>query len=493
MLKRGWALLLCLALLIGLVPPAASAETSLPVAELIWLGDDSQTIAATAVHVAFGEETVWLAPAALLPDDVILYLLTERGDYTQVLRAEELGGSGLAVLTLAEPELLTEAISLSRSGTVGPITGYLADGSRVESPVERVAPATLRGRSGITLTSLPGVLSGAVITDREGLLSGLVMGSWGEGEGRYGAFTAEGITEALLAADRTTLPLMVTDPAQLELQATPVHATVTCDRGFIRVDWRNRTFQGVTKEGVYAAVVSDTENSYYSSIMVRHGDERLAIFPCVPGRTYKVWVGYWPEEPDNFGEIMLWPEEAEIVPPDMGEVTDYGFRQECWLALVPADRELTGMEKLDPAEEITRELLESGELKLCLQVVNHYSVDKEINDSLVFALFGPDGTCAAEESGYIYAPQYMPDDIWNKDFSDLLADMTWGVDRYPDGTYTAAYYIGGCLAGSVSFTLTGGETPAEDEPVESPDPDEGMELSPDLLLQMLEMMTDPEP
>ena len=491
MLKRGWALVLCLALLLSLAAPAARAEDTLPLAELCWVGDDGVVAMATAVHAAFGEETVWLAPAAALADDVLLFLITSGGDYTQVLRAEELGGSGLAQLTLAEPELLTEAISLSTSGEVGYLVGQLEDGSQVKSPVGRRGPATLRGHSGMTLTSLPGVLPGAVVTDGEGQMAGLVISSWGEGEGRYGAFTPEGITEALLAADRTALPIQVADPGELDLKATPVHADVTWDRGLIRVDWRNRIFQGETKEGVYAAVITDTENRYYSSIRVRHGDERLAVFPGVPGRTYKVWVGYWPEEPEEYGEIMLWPEEAEITPPEAGNVTDYGFRQECWLSLVPADQTLTGMEKLDPAPEITRELLESGEVKLCLQVVNHYTVTEEARDNLVFALFGPDGTCAAEESGYIYAPEYMPDDVWNKDYSDLLADMTWGVDGYPDGTYTAAYYIGGRLAGGASFTLTGGAVQPAAEDGETPE--ESTEFSPDFLQQMLDLLNIPEP
>ena len=460
---------LCLLLTAGLLPGrAAAAAPVVPMAELIWLGDDSQTTAATAVHAAFGEETVWLAPAALLPDDVALYLMTDQGTYTRVLGAEELGGSGLAVLTLADPELLTEAISLSGSGYVGPVTGYLADRSRVESPTERVAPVTLRGHGGMTLTSLPGLLSGAVVTDSEGLLAGLVMSTWGEGEGRYGALTARGITEALLAADRTALPIQGTEDSSAR-QAVPVHASVTLDQGLICVDWRDQAYPGETESGVYAAVLEDVDNRYYTSWRVDHGDEKLVYFPAVPERTYHVWVGYWPERPESFIGITVLPPEAEITPPDLGNVTDHGFRQECWLALRPASEQLTGMEKLERTENITRAQLESGEYKLCLQVVNHYSVTEESQDNLVFALFGPDGTCAAEASGFIWAPEFMPDDVWNKDCSGMLEDMLWDVETYPEGTYTVAYYIGGRLAGGATFTLGPAEAAPETDGTELPE------------------------
>ena len=458
-IKHRIALLLGILVLLTALTAAASAE----VGRLVTLVNGAAYTWANAVQLANGEETVWLTVASSLDHGGELWLASLDGYTARITGAEELGGSGLAVLTLSESTFPSAPYPLStRSAhlTSREVSGYLVDASFMRSPVSRMAAVSIHGRSGLTFEAADKLLPGAALTDARGSLTGIVLGSWGEGEGFYVAVDAAGITDSLQAADRTPIVLNgITDAAdedftyvtELNTQAENCVVTVTWD---------------AKPDKFYRIWVADPVNDYYTTHFFPSGQAGSWMYAAVPGSTPRVVLReYSAELSASASEIDSRLFELVGIPVEVPRTDavgpEYAFSQECWMSVQDPAVVLTGLEELEPADTASVQGILGGTERVCLQVVNHYRVTEEIQDNMIFVVTSPDGIYYTQFSGFIYMPSIMERDVWNTDLTPLFQEYEIYSGGLKPGEYRIAYYIGSALAGETRITLTG--TAAEPE------------------------------
>ena len=79
---------------------------------------------------------------------------------------------------------------------------------------------------------------------------------------------------------------------------------------------------------------------------------------------------------------------------------------------------------------------------------------EEIECYLLSALTTPTGSCFFTSSGYLYAPEYMENDAWHMEVTQLFRDAETYMDGLPAGEYTLSYYLNDQLGDCFSFTLS---------------------------------------
>ena len=83
-----------------------------------------------------------------------------------------------------------------------------------------------------------------------------------------------------------------------------------------------------------------------------------------------------------------------------------------------------------------------------------YEVTEKITDkTLLITLTDPEGNNYRYESVWMYAPEYMQEDVWY--ISLTGSGLTYSLDQngYPHGEYQMAYYVDGDLADAFTFEL----------------------------------------
>ena len=73
--------------------------------------------------------------------------------------------------------------------------------------------------------------------------------------------------------------------------------------------------------------------------------------------------------------------------------------------------------------------------------------------TLLITLTDPDGVNYSYETGWIYGPEYMAEDIWYQPLQDT--GLLEGAEQkgYPGGIYRIAYYVDGDLGDTCEFEL----------------------------------------
>ena len=105
-----------------------------------------------------------------------------------------------------------------------------------------------------------------------------------------------------------------------------------------------------------------------------------------------------------------------------------------------------------PVTEVTEELLRSG--RAYFYSSSTYEVDETLpNESLLITLTDPNGNNYRYESGWIYSPEYMAEDIWYLPITDTGLTASLDANGYPKGTYQLAFFVDGALADEFSFEL----------------------------------------
>ena len=93
-------------------------------------------------------------------------------------------------------------------------------------------------------------------------------------------------------------------------------------------------------------------------------------------------------------------------------------------------------------EDEAKELIRSLDLNLDPDA---FDFVREIED--------PAGNNYRYESGWLYSPDYMAEDIWYLSLAETNLTSILNADGYPAGVYRVAFYVDGLLADEFSFEL----------------------------------------
>ena len=263
----------------------------------------------------------------------------------------------------------------------------------------------------------------------DGRLAAIVIAQWAEGINRVLALPAEGIAESMsgIAGLLSGLP---------DWGEAPQGLNVTLDNNTAVIEWANMTLpEKAEGEDVWIVLV-DTGNSFLTSYPAEGNDSTFTAV-LTPGRFYIVGAVVSAGRPGSVPESYV-----AVYVPKTGRLTEYGFRP-----------------VLTAIAEAPEAGLKDGEALLRSDRAYFYSHSTyEVTDniegkSLLVTLTDPEGNNYRYESGWLYSPEYMAEDIWYIKLSDTALTAFLDADGYPAGVYRMAYYVDGRLTDEFSFEL----------------------------------------
>ena len=314
-----------------------------------------------------------------------------------------------------------------------------AMGSRINRAVLDSEDITWHNRRCLLLTLTDPVPAGSPVLTPDGQLAGLVVAEWAEGENRVVALPPEELAESL------------TDIAELldklpEWGETPEGLDISMDKNMVTVSWKNMTLPEKAEGETVYIVLMDTGNNYLNFFPAETESKTLSIL-LTPGRFYIVGAGAFAGAPDD-----LPPTYASFTVPQAEKLSEYGFRPVLTAVAEAPEGGLKDGEAPVPVTEVTEELLRSGRAWFYSHSV--YDVTEVIEGkSLLVTLTDPNGINYRYESGWIYSPEFMAEDIWYLSLKDMGLTESLDQKGYPAGTYQVAYYVEGELADSFEFEL----------------------------------------
>ena len=452
------------AVLLSVIPAAvfAADDKLASVALVVQVPDNGENAGVRVVGMAVLAQTkdgeTWIAPTAIVPTGeggapaLATYLMTEDGLVAPVTAAQPFAAGGISALTVQgqlEPVAAPVAQNLGNPESQA-VVGYLENGTLISGGATNLAPCALEdGSAGMTLTAMEGLKPGSATYDRDGRLTGMILASLGEGEGRY------------LAVGALTLSALLNDVPAPQAE-DPVSSAADLldtkiDGGYLYVTPRGMSTPSEQDAAVY---YMDAGNGYYSWVVGEAGAKDLEFtLPAVPGRTLLVWFAAGGTEHGDaeFGELLKNQDPLVVEPPTASPIDRYDYKQDCYLAVERLGKVVGVTERLEPAEGVTGAMLTDASNKLYFQVNSTYTVTEIMSESLLICLYTPDGSCLTNIATFIWGTEYMARDDWHEDVTELFtyyAESCGG--ELPPGEYTLTYYIGADLAGSYTFVLSDG-------------------------------------
>ena len=315
-------------------------------------------------------------------------------------------------------------------------------GSRINRGVLASESITWQGRRFLLLTLTDPAPAGSPVLTSDGSLAGIVTAEWAQGENRVLALPVEGLAEDMseVAGLLRGLP---------EWGSAPQGLTVTAEKNLVTVSWKDMTLPEAPEGSDVYMVLVDTGNDYLTSFPVKDVEGSTVTLLLTPGRFYIVGPVVSQGRPDSVPESY-----ASIFLPRAEKLTEYKFRP-----VLTAIAELPGSIPKEGAvpvpvvpEEVTEALLRSG--KAYFYSHSTYEVTEEIDGkSLLVTLTDPNGNNYRYESGWLYSPEYMQEDIWYLSLKDMGLTAGLNENGYPAGIYRVAFYVEGDLADEFSFEL----------------------------------------
>lgn len=379
--------------------------------------------------VLFASDTLCLTTSPIKEPDAVRILTPEGMVQPSVFSDTD----GLLSILIAEQPLPGVPLVLSNFALNNmSYTGLNASSLTLQGLCQYVAYTS----SWATLTAGPGLVPGAVITDPDGGLTGLITASCGEGVNRYFALTSEEIY-ARLTSDSPDQEA----PEDAADGFLPV--TTTVDHNRVTLTWEGQ------QDTEYCVYWYDTANSFYSYYTIKGGQ---CDVHCVPGRSYRFFVRDMTGLSDSSVEYFPPEFECNLSLPEAEKATDYDFLDtEAYLAWAEADTEPGATEKL-PAFTDLADFISHDGIRLYFQITSTYVVDREITCDLTCALIAPDGSCCSTLSGFVYGPEYMTDDVWHIEITELV-DTLVRTGSATSGTYRLSYYLDDKLASEITFDV----------------------------------------
>ena len=456
MMKKMTSLLLAVLLAVSPLAALAVDDKLDSVAMLVRVTQEEMKTLGSAVLVEYGGADYWLTPSDWLgQEDAYYYLMMENGAYALISAAAPLAETGLSVLTLGQPLDATPA-PLSGAGLKAggqSLVGYISNCTLLSSGAYHLSACALPdGSEGLTCDGvMTDVLPGAGIYDDDGALSGILLSAFGEGKGRYLGITAEGIRAALSGgASPAATPAPGANP---DPDVTGRGISVTVNGGYLIIKPDSSVIAAGTPIAVYLAYEGNAYFSWFEGVMTSNTS---FVSAAIPGRGVSIWVGTGSSVHGEaeFATLILSQEPITLSVPEATAMERYGYQQECYLAALPAGQSASDTERLEPAGNITGELLTDGSHDLYLQVNCSYTVEEDLEESLLICLFTPDGSVMFDVEGFLYGVDFMSQDDWHVDVTELFSDYATYMDgQLPGGEYTLSYYIGNSLSGSFTFAI----------------------------------------
>ena len=312
-------------------------------------------------------------------------------------------------------------------------------GSRINRGVLASEEITRQGQRFLLLDLTGQAPAGSPVLTSDGQLAGIVTAQWAEGINRVLVLPAEGIAESI--SDIAELLSGLPDWGE-----APQGLNVTLNKNTALIEWTDMTLpEKAEGEDVWIVLV-DTGNSYLTSYPAE-GDENYFAAVLTPGRFYIVGavasVGRPGSVPQSYASFYV---------PKTGKLTEYGFKPVVTAIAEAPEGGLKEGEAPVPVTEVTEELLRSG--RAYFYSHSTYEVTENIEGkSLLVTLTDPEGNNYRHESGWLYSPDYMAEDIWYIKLSETNLTAFLDKDGYPAGEYRMAFYVDGELADEFSFEL----------------------------------------
>lgn len=315
---------------------------------------------------------------------------------------------------------LTDAASLT-------LVWYDEEGVHAAAARREEAFTYLNTSALLVQTDVPADI-GALVLDETNRAVGMVAAHWGTADLRY---VLVPLTTADAAANAGSL------------------CSVSWADSLLTLSWSPEDLAGLGDS--FTVCCLDAANDYYYYVSVSAADGH-ASFSGVPGHSYLL---YFAAADDSARRPLRDDLSAEILVPAALPCTEFGYTvADIYVGLLPAGLGLTTPEKPEPQASFTRAELSAADHALYVQVTNTYQVTEEVDRTLLITLTAPDGSCRADMSGYLYAPEMNENDCWNASLDKMLREQIASPGGLSAGEYQVDIYIGGKAAGSVSFTVT---------------------------------------
>ena len=311
-----------------------------------------------------------------------------------------------------------------------------AMGSRIIRGVLDSENIPWKGETCMLLTLSDEAPVGSPVLTADGLLAGIIISHWAEGPNRVLMLPAEGIARGITA---TAASLALSD------RNPPEGLTVTVEKNKATLDWSAMAMPEKPEGSHVYIVIWDTMNSYLTWVDA----ENMAGFTMLltPGRHYIAGVEVTDSAPDDIPESYV-----TFSAPQEGTLQEYDFKAVLTAVAEAPEGGLKEGEAPVPVTEVTEELLRSG--RAYFYSHSTYSVPEEISGkTLLVSLTDPNGNNYRYESGWIYSPEYMAEDIWYVPLTDTSLTGSLDANGYPEGRYELAFYVDGAMAGSCEFVL----------------------------------------
>ena len=443
-MKKG--MLWMLAAILLLLPFSGTfAEETRP-AELLELWDygaESPVWIASAVPVTDG---LVMTSTAVLPQDTE-HLVVSDGVTLWEVQAVLPDSSGLVALVFYNAEKVPPRydswpfLPWGESAAAADCFVRTADerGSRINRGILDAEEHTWQGFRCFLLTLSGPVQPGSPVLTENGQLAGLVVAEWAEGVSRYLALSPEEIAGVLTS----TAALLDGLPDWGE---PPQGLNVTLEKNLATIEWKDMVLPEKAEGETLYLVLVDTGNDYLNYVSAE--TETCSVsFLLTPGRFYMAGIVAAADIPESIPEDYV-----TFTVPQAKRLTEYGFRPLVTVIAEMPEGGLKNGEAPVPVTEVTEELLRSG--RAYFYSSSRYEVTETVDGkSLLVTLTTPDGVNYRHESGWIYGPEYMAEDIWYLSLDDTGLIMSLNQNGYPRGIYRMAYYVDGDLADSFEFEL----------------------------------------
>lgn len=371
-------------------------------------------------------DTILTAEGCLREGD--LFAIGADGEHA-VSAWEAVEATGAALLRLVEPATAQPvAVSAMNTYIGSELYGTTTQGVLL-SATYTIAQRSFYGNAeNLTLSTMDGVLPGAVLFDDQGALVAITVSQQGEGQGLYTALYAVNLIRA--AAQSAFIPM-----------------TFSWDNGIVDVTWADEDRDG----GLYLLMVMGEENEFYSAMRL-DTDKRATSLALAPGHTY-CFLLQWLES-EAVSPAFDWDSLQTYTLPE-GQFTQYGFEQSC--SLVTVAKGQSAASRQDSPALFTVDALTNANSSRYLQITYTHHATEELTLPLTVSLIAPDGQFYSDERVCVFSPEDAgKTQIAALPVDDLLTDCAEfsGGGTLPEGEYTLCWSLAGRLAGKTSITVT---------------------------------------